>query len=100
MQLNPNKRSGGMRFWEWIGASLSPLNHDGVHPNGLLTRLIWGSRDALVNLPPQSNPPLAAWTRSRNVLEYEPWPQILNEPKSLYQSPSGTSGVDSIQTRS
>jgi hypothetical protein len=30
-------------------------------------------------------------------LGYEPWPQILNEPKSLYQSPSGTSGFDSIQ---
>src|SRR6266550_2409196 len=60
----------------------------------------WGSRDALANLPPQSNPPLAAWPRSRNVLGYEPWPQILNEAKSLYQSPSGTSGFDSIQTRS
>ena len=38
--------------------------------------------------------------RSRNVLGYEPWPQILNEPKSLNQAPSGTSGLDSIQTRS
>jgi hypothetical protein len=49
---------------------------------------------------PQSTSPLAAWPRSRNVLGYEPWPQILNEPKSLYHSPSGTSGFDSIQTRS
>src|SRR5216684_6783042 len=43
--------------------------------------------------------PLAAWPRSKNVLGYEPWPQILNEPKSLYQSPSGTSGCCSIQTK-
>jgi hypothetical protein len=44
--------------------------------------------------------PLAAWPRRRNVLGYEPCPQILNEPKSLYQSPFGTSGFDSIQRRS
>src|SRR5262245_49641744 len=48
----------------------------------------------------QSASPLAAWPRSRNVLGYEPWPQISNEPKSLNQEPSGTSGLDSIQTRS
>ena len=29
-----------------------------------------------------------------------PHPQSLNEPKSLYQGPSGTSGFDSSQTRS
>ena len=40
--------------------------------------------------------PFAACPRMRNVLGYGPWPQILKELKSLYQSPSGTSGPDSI----
>jgi hypothetical protein len=44
--------------------------------------------------------PFAAWLRNKNVLGYEPRPQILNEPKSLYQSPSGSSGCLVIQTRS
>src|SRR6266436_6231197 len=72
--VESNQTFQGMRFWEWIGATLSPLNHYGVHPNGLLTRLIWGSRNAFANLSPQSNPALAVWPRSRNVLGYEPWP--------------------------
>lgn len=29
-----------------------------------------------------------------------PWPQTLNDPKSLTQSPSGTSGLESIHSRS
>jgi hypothetical protein len=44
--------------------------------------------------------PLANWPRSKNVFGYGPAPQILKEPKSLYHSPSGTSGHLSIQRRS
>jgi len=41
--------------------------------------------------------PLAAWPFSRNVFGNRPSPQILNDPKSLYQSPSATSGFDSTK---
>ena len=44
--------------------------------------------------------PFATCPRSRNVLAYDPLPQILKEPKSLYQSPSGTCGCVSTQRRS
>src|SRR5438093_13188706 len=36
--------------------------------------------------------PLAACPFKRNVLGSSPSPQILNDPKSLYQGPSGASG--------
>src|SRR2546427_11756937 len=39
--------------------------------------------------------PLAACPVKRNVLGNSPSPQILNDPKSLYQGPSGASGSDS-----
>src|SRR5580765_7307558 len=39
--------------------------------------------------------PLATSPRKRKGLGYFPSPQILNDPKSLYPSPSGTSGSDS-----
>src|SRR5258708_1091433 len=39
--------------------------------------------------------PLAGWPPIRKVFGYSPSPQILNEPKSLYQGPSGASGSDS-----
>ena len=39
--------------------------------------------------------PLAGWPRRRIVLGYFPSPQILKDPKSLYQAPSGASGSDS-----
>jgi len=42
--------------------------------------------------------PLAGWPRSRKVFGYLPSPQILNDPKSLYQSPSGASGWVSRQS--
>ena len=84
--------------------------HWGIEINGLVRHpFFWkpqvlGFWEVLIatirESSPQSNSPLAAWPRSRNALEYEPWPQILNEPKSLYQLLSGTSGFDSIQTRS
>jgi len=51
------------------------------------------------NPPRQRACPLAACSRSRNVFGTDPLPQILKEPKSLYQSPSGTSGFASIQSR-
>ena len=35
----------------------------------------------------------------RNVFGNDPLPQILNVPKSLYQSPSGTSGFESTRSR-
>lgn len=43
---------------------------------------------------------LAGCPRSRKVLGYFPSPQILNEPKSFTQGPSGASGSDSRQTLS
>ena len=39
--------------------------------------------------------PLATCPRRRKVFGYFPWPQILNDPKSLDQGPSGASGSDS-----
>jgi len=48
----------------------------------------------------QSFCPLAAWPASKKVFGYFPSPQILNEPKSLYQSPSGASGLDSLHVLS
>src|SRR6202011_6292091 len=48
----------------------------------------------------QSFFPLAAWPASKKVFGYFPTPQILNEPKSLYQSPSGASGFDSLHALS
>jgi hypothetical protein len=42
--------------------------------------------------------PLAGWPSRRNVLGYLPAPQILNDPKSLYQGPSGASGSVSRQS--
>jgi hypothetical protein len=39
--------------------------------------------------------PYATCPRSRKVFGYFPSPQILNDPKSLYQAPSGASGSDS-----
>jgi len=47
--------------------------------------------------PIKDSGPLAAWPLERKVLGYGPRPQILKEPKFLYQSPSGTSGCESIQ---
>src|SRR5205814_2530734 len=73
--VESNQTFQGMRFWESDRSDTVPiLSHDGVHPNGLLTCLTWGSRNAFANLHPQSHPPLAAWARSRNVLGCEPWP--------------------------
>src|SRR5579859_1419928 len=37
--------------------------------------------------------PSAVWPLERKVLGYDPWPQILKEPKSLYQSPRAPLGV-------
>ena len=48
----------------------------------------------------QSFCPLAAWPASKKVFGYCPSPQILNEPKSLYQRPSGASGFDSLHALS
>jgi hypothetical protein len=42
--------------------------------------------------------PRAACPFKRKVLGNLPWPQILKDPKSLYQSPSGASGSDSRQS--
>src|SRR5262249_18378348 len=44
--------------------------------------------------------PRAGCPRSRKVFGYSPSPQILKEPKSLYQAPSGASGSDSRQSLS
>ena len=44
--------------------------------------------------------PLAGWPDIRNVLGNRPVPQSLNVPKSLYQSPSGTSGSCDFQLAS
>src|SRR5437667_3382411 len=44
--------------------------------------------------------PRAGWPRSRKVFGSSPSPQILKEPKSLYQAPSGASGSDSRQSLS
>src|ERR1044071_1792931 len=44
--------------------------------------------------------PLAGCPRSRKVFGYLPSPQILNEPKSFTQGPSGATGSDSRQTLS
>jgi hypothetical protein len=44
--------------------------------------------------------PVAAWPLRRKVLGYLPSPQILNDPKSLTQRPSGASGADSRQSLS
>lgn len=41
--------------------------------------------------------PLASWPDIRKVLGKRPVPQSLNVPKSLYQSPSGTSGFCDFQ---
>src|SRR5216684_8517321 len=43
----------------------------------------------------QSFLPLATCPRSKKVFGYLPSPQILIDPKSLYQAPSGASGSDS-----
>ena len=61
-------------------------------------RKAWRQKEKLIS--GQTAAPLGACPRSRNVFGRDPWPQILNEPKSLYQSLSGTSGSDSIQRRS
>jgi hypothetical protein len=42
----------------------------------------------------QSFCPLAAWPASKKIFGYFPSRQNLNEPKSLYQSPSGAPGPD------
>lgn len=42
--------------------------------------------------------PLAGWPDIRKVLGNRPVPQSLNVPKSLYQSPSGTSGSCDFQS--
>jgi hypothetical protein len=42
--------------------------------------------------------PFAAWPGSRKVFGYRPSPQILKDPKSLNQRPSGASGSDSLQS--
>jgi hypothetical protein len=43
--------------------------------------------------------PLRTWPARRNVFGYAPSPQSLKDPKSLYHGPSGTLGLDSIQSR-
>src|SRR6266436_5807516 len=45
----------------------------------------------------QSFSPFAICPATRNVFGWRPSPHNLNEPKSLYHLPSGTSGCDSIQ---
>lgn len=57
----------------------------------------WNDWVMTVQLP-QSSCPLAAWLASKNVLGNLPSRQILNEPKSLYQAPSGASGFDSLHS--
>src|SRR5580692_8423063 len=71
-----------------------------------INKLSWGSKKKMTLIPGLGNKPgvgstaqsffpLAACSRSRKVFGYFPSPQILNDPKSLYQGPSGASGSDS-----
>jgi hypothetical protein len=56
------------------------------------------SRDEEIVRPPHyfySDFPLVACPLKRNVFGSSPSPQTLNDPKSLYQGPSGASGSDS-----
>jgi len=56
-------------------------------------RLMWSTCWKLFNAAGYStSSPWAGWPFSRNVFGNRPSPQSLNDPKSLYQAPSGTSG--------
>jgi hypothetical protein len=73
-------------------------------PKGRDTEPRWlRSRSRAGRFPPGTvlnGLPLGCLTAKQERSRKRPRPQILNDPKSLYQSPSGPSGSDSTQRRS
>jgi hypothetical protein len=63
----------------------------GLGEGGRGSRLGGSDRARMTRFVRYSALPRAAWPRSRKVLGNFPLPQTLNDPKSLYHSPSGTS---------
>src|SRR5258707_9283690 len=72
----------------WLDCPVENWTEQRLVVNSGLSTLRFKSMAADYNLLP-----LAGWPRRRKVLGHFPSPQILKEPKSLYQTPSAASGT-------